>query len=172
MTSPREIELKSDALANMLDNGESQRAANALRNESYNMDPREFRALVTRTNDKEDNRLGDNLTITRNGDVVIQTGDRRNIMIANLNDQTGRYPQVREPHQPRCYYEQPKDHNDGKIIGAIGGAIGGALLGGRHNRGEGAVIGGILGTIGGAAVDERNNNRPNVVCPEDYERRR
>ena len=71
-------------LARELDNGNARTVMDALQRDAYTMQPRQFEQTVRQLAQIEDPRYGDNLAVSRNGEIVINRADGQRFCIGNL----------------------------------------------------------------------------------------
>lgn len=166
-------------LTRRLDSGrQTAQVANALRDDSYNMSPREFNRLVTLMQNNERRNVGDDIYRDRQGNVVIDTGNRQLIVATQDFDRQHNRPMAHRRDDRDDRYDRNArgdgryDERDGRyderngrsrngrdavtdgvVNGAIGAGIGAAIDGGR-----GAIAGGA-GGIGNVIVDRANGGR-------------
>ncbi len=71
-------------LARELDNGNARTVMDALQRDAYTMQPRQFEQTVRQLAQIEDPRYGDNLAVSRNGEIVINRADGQRFCIGNI----------------------------------------------------------------------------------------
>ena len=71
-------------LARELDNGNERTVRDALQRDAYTMQPRQFEQTVRQLAQIEDPRYGDNLAVSRNGEIVINRADGQRFCIGNI----------------------------------------------------------------------------------------
>jgi len=71
-------------LARELDNGNARTVMDALQRDAYTMQPRQFEQTVRQLAQIEDPRFGDNLAVSRNGEIVINRADGQRFCIGNI----------------------------------------------------------------------------------------
>ncbi len=144
------VEREAHDLTRMLDSGrQTEQVANALREDSYNMAPRDFNRLVNSMQRTERQDYGDDIYRDRSGNVVISTGERQ-VVVATRDWEMAH----RGSHERQSSHDQ---HNrgghqrdavtDGVVNGAIGAGIG-AVIDGK----KGAIAGGAAG-VGNVVID-------------------
>lgn len=95
----------ADQLARALDSGRTDAVVNALQQDAYSLSPNTFKRVIQETDARESKRHGDNLELRRNGDVVLDTGDRR-FTVANIYQQERSWEdRQRQVYQGGQYYE-------------------------------------------------------------------
>ena len=165
------IDHKSSVLADKLDQGQGSQVADILRREAHNpnMSPREFNELVLQTSSKEQKYQGDDLTIQRDGSIVIEEG-RNSIYAGHMNQQMER--PLPPPPPPRGEVVCP-DTGAAAEDGAVKGGLLGGLIGGivRGNL-KGALVGGVVGAGTGAAIEHNAARQDCHVVQPDYDNRR
>ena len=113
------VDAKANRIADRLDRGNTEGAASALQREMQNMNPREFRALISRTDAYERKDQGDNLVVNRNGDILIDGARGGLFKVGNLREQE-RCWQERQaqlqyqtiPDRPVIVERQPQPYYD------------------------------------------------------------
>jgi hypothetical protein len=169
---PDQIEREGRDLARRLDTGrQTEEVAGALRDDSYNMSPRDFARLVNTMRNYDNKRTGDNIEIDRNGNIVLDTG-RQGLVVATRDfDQQQRmanrgHHDNRGGYDDRGGYDNRGRQNNGRDAvtdGVVNGAIG-AVTGGAIDGRKGAIAG-AAGGIGNVIVDRAGgpNNRDEVT---------
>jgi len=71
-------------LARELDYGNARTVMDALQRDAYTMQPRQFEQTVRQLAQIEDPRYGDNLAVSRNGEIVINRADGQRFCIGNI----------------------------------------------------------------------------------------
>jgi len=71
-------------LARELDNGNARTVMDALQRDAYTMQPRQFEQTVRQLAQIENPRYGDNLAVSRNGEIVINRADGQRFCIGNI----------------------------------------------------------------------------------------
>lgn len=172
------IEREASDLARRLDTGrQSDNVAAALRDDSYNMSPRDFNRLVNLMNAYDNKRMGDNLENDRFGNLVIDKGRGEAFVVATrdyddrqrwANNQryddrhdhrrNGRYDDRYDDRYGQNYPNNGRDAiTDGVVNGAIGAVTGAAI------DGKKGAIAGAAGGVGNVIVDRvggQNNRDP------------
>jgi hypothetical protein len=160
------IEQKSNVLAEKLDMGQGRQVADILRNEFNRMAPNEFNALVLETSRKEQKYTGDDLSVQRDGSIVIEHG-RDNIYAGHMNNM--RRPDER-PLPPQGHVVC-RDGTNATEDGALkGGLLGGALGALARGNAKGALIGIAGGAAVGAAIGHEST-RNDCQIVDDGRRR-
>lgn len=118
-----------DSLARGLDTGHTREVINALQRDAYQMCPEDFKRTVMQTARLDDKGFGDNLSVGRNGDILLNLGDTGQTMrIGNFrqqevswqqnhqrddyNQDIGRRPNVYEGQQRGYYDDDRRAYND------------------------------------------------------------
>lgn len=155
------VEQEARDLTRRLDSGrQTNQVANALREDSYNMSPREFNRLVTLMQHNERPNFGDDIYRDRQGNVVIDTGNRQLVVATREFDRQnhrGMPGQRHDDRDNRGAYDQRDgsyDQRDGRYDQRDGryGQRDGRLNGGRDAVTDG-VVNGAIGAGVGAAID-------------------
>lgn len=158
------VEREAQHLTRLLDSGRhTDEVANALRQDSYNMNPRDFNRMVNSMRNNDNRRVGDNLDVDRNGNLIIDNGRQGFVVATRDFDERQRYAQHhhgRHEQYDERYGRADRDAvTDGVVNGAIG-AVTGAAIDGRKG-----AIAGAAGGIGNVIVDRVGgpNNRDEVT---------
>lgn len=158
------VEQESQVLTRMLDSGrQTEQVANALREDSYNMSPREFNRLVNSMQQRERQDYGDDIYRDRSGNVIISTGEKQVIVATRDFDIAQRSADRRHGHGDQHNRAGAGNQRDAVTDGVVNGAIGagiGAVIDGK----KGAIAGGAAG-VGNVIVDRVGgaNNRDDVT---------
>lgn len=169
-------------VANELQNGDSTNAACRLREDCAHMNPREFSNLLRQTSAYEAPGHLSDLTLYRNGQVMVRSLDGSQIGAGQLPPQEMAelippvplpcppVVEVRPPYYGQPGYDHPEPHRmwvapgreygqpvplNNTVVDTVGGAIAGSLIDRKH-PGTGAALGGIIGLGVGAALDNSN----------------
>jgi hypothetical protein len=146
---PDPIEREANQLTRLMDSGRhTEEVANALRQDSYNMNPRDFNQLVRIMQNCDNKDRGDNIEVDRHGNIVLDDG-RRGMVVATRDwEEEQRY--AREHHRHRDGRQlDNEDLQDAVVKGAVGAGIG-AIIDGKKGAiagGVGAVTSDVLGHI-------------------------
>lgn len=163
------VEREAEHLTRLLDTGRhTEDVANALRQDSYNMNPRDFNRMVGIMRNCDDKRVGDNIEVDRKGNLVIDNG--RNGFVVATRDFDERVAAANHRRDERGNWDERYDRDDrhgrnerdavtdGVVHGAIGAMTGSAIDGRR------GAIAGAAGGIGNVIVDRAGgrNHRDDV----------
>ena len=141
------VDRKAQELSRMLDSGnQSGQVADALRRDSFDMNPRDFDSLVNTIRRMERKDRGDNLVVAQNGDLIIDTG-RQGYVVATRDFEMN-HARDRQARGTRGQNQRNDVLVDGVVHGGIG-AVTGAIINGK----KGAIAGGV-GGVGNVIVDE------------------
>jgi hypothetical protein len=157
------VEAEARSLSRMLDSGrQTEQVANALREDSYNMSPRDFSRLVGLMSQTERKNQGDDIYQDRNGNVIIDTG-RQDIVVATRDFDMQNRNNGQARHDGRYGNNGRGNNRDAITDGVVNSAIG-AVTGGIINGEKGAIAGGAAG-VANVVVDRVGgpNNRDEVT---------
>lgn len=164
------VERRAESLTDMLDSGrQTTEVANALREDSYNMSPRDFSRMVSLMQNNERTKVGDDIYKDRTGNVVLDTGNQQVVVATrdwDVQNQSARNGDNRDDRDSRGERNQRgrqgngtrETIRDGIVNGAIGAAIGGVMEGKK-----GLLIGGIAGASGTVVDKVGENNRDTIT---------
>lgn len=171
------IENEARDLARKLDTGRmTDNVAASLRDDSYNMSPREFNRLVNLMHAYDNKRMGDNIANDRFGNLIIDKGRGEAFVVATRDyDEQQRWANNnhryddRHDHRHDDRYDDrygrgyPNNGRDAITDGVVNGAIGAAT--GAAIDGKKGAIAGAAGGIGNVVVDRVGgpNNRDPVT---------
>jgi hypothetical protein len=174
------IERKSSALANILDTGDSLRAANILRDEAQNLSANSFNRVVERTSDKEQKNTrgqGFDLEIVKDGTLIITGGHKGERVAGYMKDERVPYPggerdQGRPHTRPQARQEVVECAKDSVVGDALKGAGVGAILGSVFGGDKRDVVKGVIvGGVGGA-IYNNEKDKDCVIVDDGRGRRR
>ncbi|MBK9145438.1 MAG: hypothetical protein IPM23_23435 [Candidatus Melainabacteria bacterium] len=148
------VRQEARTLADMLDTGrQTGEVADALRADSYDMSPRDFKRLVTEISRHDRRDRGDNLVIDRDGNLIIDNG-RQGYVVATRDFDT-RQPEQRQSrarHEPNGQYDQGVYPVRDPVLNGVVHAGIGAVVGAAVNGRRGAIAGGA-GGLGNVVID-------------------